>query len=105
EVSVDTYTERYRMLARDIYSLEEMRSKQAKYLEIRLQESQNNKLDELAKLLSQHRGGKCPLLIRYLQKDSSANLVPDAKWQVKLSESLLQMLRNLLSDDCVVVGY
>lgn len=105
EISVDNYTGRYRMLARDVYSLEEIRSRQAKYLEIRLEESQNNKLEKLAELLKQHRGGKCPLILRYLHKDNAANLVPDSQWQIKLSENLLKLLRELLNEESIVVGY
>jgi DNA polymerase-3 subunit alpha len=105
EISVDSYTERFRMLAREIFSLDEIRNRHARYLELRIAESEENKLHSLAALLEKHRDGKCPLVIRYSQQNNAAKIVPDARWQVKLSESLLQGLRELLTAENVVVGY
>lgn len=105
EVSMDSYTERYRVLARDIFSLDDIRNRNARYLELRIHASQQHQLHHIATLLEQHRGGKCPLVIRYSQEQNSTKILPDARWQVKLSEKLLQLLRDLLSEEDVVVGY
>lgn len=105
EISLDSYTERHRMLAREFFSLDDFRNHRAKYLELCIHESQQNLLNNLATLLAQHRGGKCPLMIRYSQAHNSAKIMPDSHWQVKLSEKLLELLRELLSDQQVNVAY
>jgi len=105
EVSVDSYTQRYRMLARELFSLDEMRARRAKFLELRISEGQEEKLEQLATFLQQHRGGNCPLVIRYLQKKNTAKIRPDASWCLNLSEKLLQTLRDWLTEENVVIGY
>ena len=102
---MDNYTNRFRMLARELYSLDDIRKRHAQYLELRVSEAQESRLEELANLLEQHRGGNCPLVIRYLQKQHTAKIVPDSRWRLVLSEKLLQGLRAVLTAENVVIGY
>lgn len=105
EVTMDSYTNRFRMLARELFSLDELRKRSAKFLELRLSETQEEKLEALATILQAHRGGTCPLVIRYLQKQNAARITPDASWRINISEKLLQLLREMLTPENVVVGY
>jgi len=105
EVSVDTYTSRNRLLAKEILSLEQARLRAVKHLELHLSEAQEAKLGELAQILQSHRGGNCPLVIRYLRSNNAANIVPDASWRVKLTDKLLELLRGILAVESVVVVF
>jgi DNA polymerase-3 subunit alpha len=105
EVNMDSYTNRFRMLARELYSLDDLRKRSAKFLELRISEADETKLEQLASLLTEHRGNGCPLVIRYLQNQNTAKIMPDARWRVILSEKLLQLLRELLTKENVVVSY
>lgn len=105
EISVDSYTNRFRMLARELYSLDDIRKRHAHYLELRIRETQESRLEEIATLLEQHRGGNCPFVIRYLKKQHAAKIVPDPRWRIHLSEKLLQELRAVLSAENVVIAY
>ncbi len=105
EVNVDNYTDRFRMLARELYSLDDFRKARAQYLELRIHEGHEGRLEELAALLEGQRGGTCPLMIRYHKEQHAAKIVPDGRWRIQVSESLLQGLRAVLSAENVVVGY
>jgi len=105
EISMDNFTNRYRMLVRELFSIDEMRKRKAKCLELRLSESQESLLEKLATLLAPYRGGNCPLVIHYTHQQNAAKIIPDASWRVTLSDKLLQILRENLSKEGVVVCY
>jgi len=92
------------MLVRELFSLDDRRQ-QAKYLELRINAAHQSKLEPLATLLESHRGGNCSLIISYLHEQNTAKMVPDTRWRINLSEKLLQILREILSPENVIIGY
>lgn len=103
EVSVDDFSGGYRLLARDIFSIDTARERYAKYLQIRLSPSFD--VTQLAPMLEKYRGGTCHVAVDYWRADAKANLKLGDAWRVKPLESLLDLLRDVLSGENVEVIY
>ncbi len=103
EVSVDDFSGGYRLLSREIFSMDAARERYAKYLQIRL--SQAFDVTQLAPLLEKYRGGRCNVSVDYWRADAKASLKLGENWRVKPMDSLLETLKNALSDESVDVVY
>jgi len=103
EVSVDDFSGGYRLLGRDIFSMDAARERYAKYLQIRL--SPTFDVAQLAPMLEKYRGGRCPVAVDYWRADAKASLKLGNAWRVKPMDSLLDLLRDVLSGEHVEVVY
>ncbi len=103
EVSVDDFSGGYRLLSREIFSIDAARERYAKYLQIRL--SPTFDVVQLAPLLEKYRGGRCNVAVDYWRADAKANLKLGEAWRVKPMDSLLDTLRDVFSSENVDVVY
>lgn len=105
DVSLDEYSGGNRIVSRDIYTIDQARECYAKYVKIRLPSTRTEELTELAHLLEKHRGGNCRITIDYAGSDAKANLHLGEAWRIRPTETLLQLLRDLFSEQQVEVVY
>jgi DNA polymerase-3 subunit alpha len=107
DISVDDYTGNNKLVARNLYSIEQLRERYAKGLLVQLQHSQLsfNDIEQLAKILSPFKPGKCPIYIHYAHTKANARLQLGQDWRVNLDEKLIQQLREIFGDQQVKVCY
>lgn len=106
EISIDDFTGSQRLLARNVYSLEQLRDKYAKGLILTIADQQQEKcFEKLAQLLKPYTSGSCPIMIHYANQSVAGNLQLGAEWRVRIADELLQQLRVLLGDQQVKVCY
>lgn len=105
EVSIDEYSGGNRMLSREISSIDQARERFAKYIQINLSAEASENIAYLAETLKKFLGGKCPVVIDYNRNDAKANLVLGESWRIKPTETLLQNLREILTEQSVEVIY
>lgn len=105
DVSNDEFSGGYRVLCKDIFSIEEARERYAKYLQIRLSPTKANEIAQLAALLEKYRGGRCRIAIDYAKPEAKANLNLGEAWRVRPMDSLLNALREVFAENNVEVIY
>lgn len=105
EVSLDEFSGGYRVISRDLFSIDQARERYAKYLQIRLASSQLENLSKLATILEKYRGGHCRIAIDYVRQDAKANLTLGDGWRVKPMDSLLHTLREIFSENNIEIIY
>jgi DNA polymerase III subunit alpha len=96
EVVVDHFSNGYRIRATKAMSLDQARETYAKGLLINLEGSaiSDETMDNLYSILSQYRGGKCPIFISYNALQTNAKLVLGDEWKVHPKEELLSKLKD-----------
>ncbi len=99
ELSMDDFSNKPRISAREVMTLDESREKFAKYLQINIHGEKPFNMDQLKKILSSHLGGGCPVILNYLQNDAQARIKLGSKWMVKPSENLMGAIHQELSLD------
>lgn len=105
EVSLDDFSGGNRIICREIFSIEQARERYAKFLQIRVPASKADDIGKLADLLKNHVGGNCRVAIDYLRNDAMANLKLGDAWRVRPTDALLSLLRDMFTDENVVVTY
>ncbi len=109
EMSIDDYSGGMRLTCESLSSIETAREQHAKYLGICLpaeKTQQPHLLEELATLLTAHRGGECPVIIRYDEKTARANLRLGENWRIRPSDQLLEAIQTSLgSHDATEIVY
>lgn len=105
ELSIDDFSGGYRVLSREILSMDQARERFAKYLQIRVTPEKTQHLSQLATILEKFRGGSCGIMIDYLRADAGANLKLGETWKIKPTDQLLQVLRDSFTDNHVRVVY
>lgn len=103
EVSIDDFNGGYRVLSRDIFSIDAARERYAKYLQIRLSPAFD--VTQLAPLLEKYRGGNCRIAVDYWRADAKACLNLGEAWRVKPVDSLLDTLREVFAAENVEIVY
>jgi len=104
EVSIDDFNGGYRLLSRDIFSLDQARERYAKYLKIRL--SPEFDVAQLAPLLEKYRGGgRCRISVDYTRDNAKASLNLSDAWLVQPTDSLLDSLRDVFSKENIEMVY
>jgi DNA polymerase-3 subunit alpha len=106
EVSMDDYTEGYRIACRKILTLEQYRDLRAKRLNLLLTKEQfkDRFLDELRFILQSSRGA-CGVKVIYRTDDINSELVFSNEWSVKLSQNMLEQLTQLCGKQAVEIEY
>lgn len=105
EVSIDDFNNNYRLICREIFSMDHARARHAKYLQICITQQKSDDLHRLAMILEKHRGGNCPVTLNYVRTDAKANLKLGEAWRVHPTETLLKILRDTFSEEGVELIY
>lgn len=107
EVSVDEFTDGYKLVARQLYDMGGAREKFAKYLLLHLKEKQITPefFSAFKKALTSAAGGNCPVWVEYHQEMSTARLALGEEWRVKPGELALEELYALCGLENVSLVY
>jgi DNA polymerase-3 subunit alpha len=102
----DEFSDAWRLAARRITDLDEVRARCAQRLVIRCTQEDVARLSErLAAVLAPWRPGTCPITIEYSGNTVSGALNLGAEWTVRVSRELLEQLETLAGGDAVQVVY
>lgn len=104
EVTVDEYTEGYRLTARKIMTLDQIRER-ARAIELILnaESCDNQFVKDLNGLLEPHRGGQSSVYIRYQNAEGSAKLSLGQEWQVRVNQQLINQLQSLCGKQAISI--
>ena len=107
EVSIDTFSDGYRIRATKAMSFDEARSIYARGIVLKLMIDQVNdkSLQSLYEVLNSYRDGTCPVFISYNNDEAATKLALGDKWQVFPKEELLNKLREQFGIDRVSLVY
>ncbi|MEI8054846.1 MAG: DNA polymerase III subunit alpha [bacterium] len=96
EVSVDTFSDGYRVRATKAMSLDQARAVYARGIVLKLAAKQisGESLQGLYDALGGYHGGNCPVFIAYNNGEAIAKLALGDKWKVYPKEELLIKLKN-----------
>jgi DNA polymerase-3 subunit alpha len=105
EVSVDEFSGGYRLMCREVFSIEQARARHAKFLRICLPQYQAEEIDKVAAILTKFRGGRCSVKIDYSRQDAAASLHLGEDWRIHPSDNLLEILQEALTENSVEMIY
>jgi DNA polymerase III subunit alpha len=102
----DEFSDSWRLAARRISELEELRSRCAHRLVLKCSQAELPRVSErLAEILEPWRGGPCPITIEYTGAAASGALNLSAEWSVRASQQLLEQLEGLVGSGALQVVY
>jgi DNA polymerase III subunit alpha len=102
----DEFSDGWRLSARRISDLDEVRARLAQRLVIRCAHGEAAQLvASLATALEPHRPGPCPITIEYSGSEASGALTLADSWSVRVSRALLEQLESLPGLAAVQVVY
>jgi DNA polymerase-3 subunit alpha len=103
KASLDEYSGNVRVNGEELFDLASARSHFAQHLALRC----NGKVSvaHLKKIFTPHRGGNCPVIIHFHNRDATCQMRLGEAWQVTLHDDLLRELRVALKEDNVKVVY
>jgi DNA polymerase-3 subunit alpha len=105
EVSVDEFSGGYRMMCREVFSIEQARARHAKFLRICLPQYPSEDIEKVAGILSKFRGGRCSVKIDYVRQDAAASFNLGEDWRIHPSDNLLETLQEALTENSVEMIY
>ncbi len=107
DVSVDDYSGGYRISAREIYDIEQARTRYARRLVVSIEQKKagNGFVHSLAQTLEPYREGGCPVAIDYRRPGASAAVLLGDSWKVRPADVLLQKLAELAGEEHVRLEY
>ena len=103
KASLDSYSGNVRVSGEELYDFASARSNFAQQLAIRC--NGNASVEQLKKIFTPYREGKCPVLIHYRNQEAVCKLRLGEVWQVTLHDDLLCDLRDLLQAENVRIVY
>jgi DNA polymerase-3 subunit alpha len=103
----DEFSDSWRIGARQISALDQVRERLARSLLLRWPAGARapELLAALQALLLRHRGGPCAVLLQYRSEAASGVLALGADWKVRASAQLLEQLEGLLGCGAARFGY
>jgi DNA polymerase III subunit alpha len=106
-VSRDAFTEQHKMLARQIYSLDQLRQKQVKSMAIFFshEKVRGNSVSTLEQDLLPFKGGNCRVQVVYQREGAKLTVSLGSGWRIKPDEALLVALRARTDIDQVDLLY
>ena len=104
-VSGDSFTGGLKIVAESIQSVYEARCANVKHIEIVIDNSEDNWVLQVENMLTEYRGGACPVVIDYRQSFGDAKLCLGANWNIKPHDDLLHKLRDCFGSDSVTIRY
>jgi len=107
EKSQDDFTGGEKLLARNIYSIDQFREKYARGLVLNVKSSEMTEQDIVAlqALFQPYQSGRCPVFIDYQQNKSVSRFQLGDKWRLKLNDELLNKLKHKFGQTEVKVMY
>ncbi|RWU11667.1 DNA polymerase III subunit alpha [Pseudidiomarina gelatinasegens] len=107
EVSFDDYSSANTMTAREVMTIVGMREQYAKTLRLTLRQEQleGHGLTQLTQLLEPFKQGSCPLHIRYVRPDLTAEYVAATEWYVTPTDELLYELQQRFGNKAVELEF
>ena len=105
ELGMDDFSNKPRIMARELLTIEEAREKYAKYLLININSSKPFNIEHLKTLLSSHLGGGCPVVLNYIQSEAQARIRLGGSWLVKPTENLLLGIQKDLALESAEIVY
>lgn len=95
EISVDNFTENYRLTINEIYSLESYRQQRARFLQINLlKKACTPQLIKQLKNLLQRYSGPINVCIHYQNESAKTQLPLGDEWKIKPSDQLIETLQH-----------
>lgn len=94
EVSHDEFTNRPRIMCREMYTIDQARERHAKYVQIKLPSEVAFNLEHFKQMLANHVGGTCPIIIRFLRDNVQADIRLGKSWMVTPSDALINLIRE-----------
>ncbi|MBI2970673.1 MAG: DNA polymerase III subunit alpha [Gammaproteobacteria bacterium] len=105
-VQDEYYDTGYSIVGREIYTLDQMRSRKASLrLSISEQMIHNGVVSELKKILAPHRSGTCEVAMEYNGQNASGTIAFGPDWNVAVSDRLLDQLKAVLGEHNVWLQY
>jgi DNA polymerase III subunit alpha len=102
----DEFSDAWRLAARRITALDEVRARCAQRLVIRCTQEDVARVSErLGTVLAPWRPGTCPVTVEYSGNTASGALNLGAEWAVRVSRELLEQLEALVGAEAVQVVY
>jgi len=102
----DEFSDSWRLAARRISELEELRSRCAQRLVLRCSHAELPRVSErLAQILEPWRGGNCPITIEYTGAAASGALNLSTEWCVRPGQQLIEQLEGLVGNGALQVVY
>jgi len=107
ELSGDNFTGGQKLIARNLYSLDQFRQKFARGLILKLNQNKLSEkdIDSLAHILTPYKSGSCSVLIDYQQSKTKARIQLGEAWRVKIQEPLIAQLQEKFGEDNIRVYY
>jgi DNA polymerase-3 subunit alpha len=107
EASVDEYTGGYKLVAKNLMSIEQARARFAKHLLLTLKSDplKPEDVSRLMQVLELHRGGSCPVCIAYHRVNAEALLPLGEAWRVQPTDDLLISLQETFPSSSVELVY
>jgi DNA polymerase-3 subunit alpha len=105
EVSVDDFSGGYRMLCRDLFTIEQARERYGKHLQIRVDANKIEEMNHLPATLEKFRGGRCKIMLDYMRTDAKANIYLGDAWRVRPSDELFEALQALFQLEVTEMVY
>ncbi|HLR87495.1 MAG TPA: hypothetical protein VK064_06435, partial [Wenzhouxiangella sp.] len=92
QVRFDDYRGGFRIVADEVYSVDEAREKFARRVEITINRSDEVLVQDLAAALRPYRGGDTPVVIQYRNRQARAVVTLGDGWKVAPSAELMAAL-------------
>ncbi len=105
KASLDEYSGNMRVSGEELFDLASARSTFAKRLELAISSDNYIGVARLKELLTPYRDGKCPVVIRYRNAMTDAQLRLGEEWSVTLHGDLVCGLNKLLGERNVSISY
>lgn len=107
EVSNDDYTGGYRIVAKQVLTLDQARKQFARQLLLKLnaEDFTPHFITELQAILKPFCGGECPVGIDYQRETSVSRLMLGDEWRVALDKDLIERLGVCYGKEKIRVGY
>lgn len=105
EVSIDDFSNSPRIVCRELYPMDQARSKFAKSLQINLPADKSLNMQQLKQLLTQHVGGTCGIILRYIKDGIQTDIRLGRSWLIKPTDALLECIEDQLAIKDVEIIY
>ncbi len=104
EVGIDDFSNGVRILAREISTLEQNRTRLVKYVQVKWPSTLKLDHQQLGSILKQH-SGTCPVMISYHDENTNTDIRLGKDWAIKPCDELLQQLKSHYRDIEVAMIY
>ncbi len=106
-IKADHYSGSNQLMAKEIFTVEQARSRYARYLELVVNDGSKNIEfgEKLAECLQPYRKGTCPVVINYQKEDARVEMKLGKEWKINPSEDCLHALRSGFGTANIIVHF